>query len=125
MPGALLSTLDDILRDFYLPPFERQLKDDGYVHTCGTPYIVRAQNADGKVFRWVHGVDAWDAIIYLMCPCVECVDSLSSYIQGTLRINGKKLAEEQTFHSGSFLEALADELNGLFEDFEKELRTTR
>lgn len=129
MGGVLLQTIDQYLNEIV----KVRAGQNGYIHEpCGEPYEIGVQDADGRCFRWVQGDDAFEAIIYLACPRRECWGDTASYIWGRVRIDGKKLSQLKTqlkdkggVGADEFLTLIKNDVLGLFEDFEKELCTTR
>lgn len=114
MSGTTLLTAGLVFTDYLLPIREEQLRKEGYKHACGGTWNARALDVDGQVFRWVSGTDQWEVIVYLRCANEACDHTDDAYHYGRIQVGGKVITKT---HSGSFLEALTLELDGLFEDF--------
>jgi hypothetical protein len=124
--GATLTTLDDILKNLYLPPVIRQLNDEVLV-------LQRINNAKQNLYgkqavvplsitrtAGVAGVPESGA---LPDPGNQDYDKAVytlKYVYGRLRVTGPSM-ELTDNQAGSFLEALKSEMEGLMTDLKKDV----
>ncbi len=126
MAGATLTTLDDILKNWYLPPVIRQLNDEVLV-------LQRIENSKQNLYgkqavvplsiTRTSGVGPSPEGGALVDPGNQDYDQATytlKYVYGRLRVTGPSM-ELTDNQAGSFLESLKSEMEGLMVDLKKDV----
>ena len=126
MAGATLTTLDDILKNWYLPPVVRQLNDEVLV-------LQRIENSKQNLYgkqavvplsiTRTSGVGPSPEGGALVDPGNQDYDQATytlKYVYGRLRVTGPSM-ELTDNQAGSFLESLKSEMEGLMVDLKKDV----
>jgi hypothetical protein len=89
--NATVTTCDHLLRDYYLPPFDHELKSEGIVHNCGEPYKLSFLDNDGQLLRPVPAIDAYEAILTAHCENPMCGHRDTTYNYARFTLTGSML----------------------------------
>jgi len=126
MAGATITTLSNVLKEYYLPPTVEQLNND--------VLLLQRLNASDKeifgkgVFFPVHygrntGVGARGESIALAAAGNQAYDRATfdlAYLYGRIRVTGPSMIKSST-EAGAFLQALKSEMDGVRNDLTKDL----
>lgn len=126
MAGASISTLGNILKEYYLPPVVEQLNNEVLLLQRLEP---RDQEIVGTAaFVPVHtgrsgGIGARGEYIQLPEPGAQSYARAQfdlKYLYGVVRVSGPSMAKTKS-EAGAFLQALKSELDGIRNDLKKDV----
>lgn len=126
MAGASISTLGNIMKEYYLPPVVEQLNNEVLLLQRLEP---RDQEIVGTAaFVPVHtgrsgGIGARGEYIQLPEPGAQSYSRAQfdlKYLYGVVRVSGPSMAKTQS-EAGAFLQALKSELDGIRNDLKKDV----
>jgi hypothetical protein len=126
MPGAMISTLSAILKEYYLPPVVEQLNNEVLL-------LQRLESRDQEIvgtaaFVPVHtgrsgGIGARGEYVQLPEPGNQAYTRAQfdlKYLYGVVRVSGPSMAKTAS-EAGAFLQALRSELDGIRNDLKKDV----
>lgn len=126
MAGASISTLGNIMKEYYLPPVVEQLNNEVLLLQRLEP---RDQEIVGTAaFVPVHtgrsgGIGARGEYVQLPDPGAQSYARAQfdlKYLYGVVRVSGPSMAKTQS-EAGAFLQALKSELDGIRNDLKKDV----